>query len=90
MCFTPLYVSWPSLAKQERELNINCAKKEIPMTNYSRFLPSNCKPHSHAMLEDKSGTVSDYKDIEPLVYFLGETKVNFESDVLLSLAVVTP
>lgn len=37
-----------------------------------------------------SGTVSDNKDIEPLVTYLEETKVNFESDDLLSLAVVTP
>ena len=28
--------------------------------------------------------------LEPLAYFLGETKVIFESDVLPSLAVVTP
>lgn len=38
----------------------------------------------------KSGTVSDNKDIEPLVTYLGETKVYFESDDLLSLAVVIP
>ena len=33
----------------------------------------------------KSGTVGDNKDIKPLVTYLGETKVNFESDDLLSL-----
>lgn len=60
------------------------------MTNYSRFLTSNCRPHSHAILKGKSGTVSDIEDIEPLVNYMGETKVNFESDVLLSLAVVIP
>ena len=42
------------------------------------------------MLKRKSGTVSDIEDIEPLVNYLGETKVNFESDVLSSLAVVKP
>ena len=42
------------------------------------------------MLQGKSSTVSDNEDIKPLVKSLGETKVNFESDVLLSLAVETP
>ena len=61
------------------------------MTNYSRFPTSNCRRHSHTMLpKGKSGTVSDNKDIEPLVTYLGETKVNFESDDLLSLAVIIP
>ena len=60
------------------------------MNHYSRFLTSNCRLYSHTMLEGKSGTVSDFEDIEPLVNYLGETKVNFESDVSPSLAVVTP
>ena len=60
------------------------------MTHYSRFLTSNCRLYSHAMLEGKSSTVSDFEDIEPLANYLGETKVNFESDVSPSLAVVTP
>lgn len=55
-----------------------------------RVLTSNCTPHSHAMLKGKSSTVSDNEDIEPLVKYLGETKVNFERGVLPSLAVVTP
>ena len=42
------------------------------------------------MLKGKSSTVSDSEDIEPLVNYLGETKVNFESHILPSLAVVTP
>lgn len=60
------------------------------MTDYSRFPTSNSRPRANAMLKGKSGTVSDKEDIEPLVNNLGETKVNFESDVLPSLAVVTP
>ena len=60
------------------------------MTNYSRFSTSNSRPHSHVMLKGKSGTVIDNEDIEPLVCYLGETKVNFESDDLPSLAVMTP
>ena len=40
------------------------------------------------MLKGKSSTVSDSEDIEPLVNYLGETKVNFESHILPSLAVV--
>lgn len=59
-------------------LTLTARKKKTPMSNYSRFLPWNCRPHSHATLEEKSGTVSDNEDIEPLVYFFGETKVNFE------------
>ena len=46
-----------------KSLHINYAKKETPMTNYSRLLTSNCRPHSHAMLEGKSGTVSDNEHI---------------------------
>ena len=42
------------------------------------------------MLKGKSGTVSYDEDIEPLVNYLRETKVNFEGDVLPSLAVATP
>ena len=68
----------------------NYAKKRTPITNYSRFLTSNCWPHSHAMLKGKSGTVSDNEDIEPLVNYIGETKVDFDSDVMPSLAVMTP
>lgn len=48
------------------------------MTNYSCFQTSNCRLHSHAMLKGKSGTVSDNEYIEPLVTYLGETKVNFK------------
>ena len=68
----------------------NYAKKRTSMTKYSRFLTSNCGPHSHVMLKGKSGTVSDNEDIKPLVTNLGETKVNFKSDVMPSLAVMTP
>lgn len=56
------------------------------MTNYSRFMTLNSRLHSHALLKGKSGTVGDNEEFEPLVKYLGETKVNFESDVLPSLA----
>ena len=59
------------------------------MTNYSCFLTSDCGPHSYTKFMGKSGTVSDNEDIKPLVKYLGETKVNFQSDVLPSLTVVT-
>ena len=60
------------------------AENGTSMTNYSRFLTSNCRLHSPALLKGKSGTVGDNEDIEPLVKYLGEKKVNFESDVLPS------
>lgn len=76
------------MEKLERE-TLNYAKKGTLMTVYSSFLTSNCRMHSHAMPKEKSGTVSDNEDIELRVNYLGETKVNFERDVLPSLAVVT-
>ena len=60
------------------------------MTNFSRFPTSNGRPHAHAMLKGKTGTVSNNEDIEPLVNYLGGKKVNFESNVSPSLALVTP
>ena len=54
-------------------------KKGTQMTNYSSFLTSNCRPHSHVILKGKSDTVSDNEDIELLVNYSGETKLNFES-----------
>ena len=88
VCLTTSFPGRPWKSKKVKSLNY--AKKETPMSSYSRFLTSDCRPHSHANMKGKSGTVRDDEDIEPLLKFLGETKATFQRDVLPSLALVTP
>lgn len=44
--FSTLYVTKPSLKKQEHEITYLCGKKGTSTTNYSRFLTSNRRQHS--------------------------------------------
>ena len=77
MYFTTLYVSYPSLAKQEREIAYLRERR-----NFKFIIQV-----SHTMLKGKFGTVSDNEDIEPVVNYIEETKINFKCDGFRSAVV---
>ena len=73
------FVRFLVVLSKTRTRNRLTIRQRNQMTNYSRFLTWNWRPLSLAMLQGKSSTVSDNEDIEPLVNYLGETKVKLKA-----------